>query len=642
MTCPVSIQGGYRGISDLRGRSRFLGRSPERKERKMSLRRLVLLALFAAVPAMRLAAQTIPPVPGLPDAFPSKAQRESTDPPGDGLRTLKKAGPDNLRQARELIRKGLIEKAGQALRKNADAVRPSERVAEDPREINVGLSLLEYLDGNLRGAFDRAQEVHGAGESGDVNIEAAILKSLIFIRVGLDPLALRWARWVKEFEPDNPAAASILKAFADVGAGTYTRDTTEHPAYPAYQIDGWQGSDARRQPLVLVLRKDLDFRGALAFQRLSSEGQNTSGYELKFYDLEARPFLVSYYEDPPGGAEFKAIDSPYNPQFGRGRYTIMRAELESFYWRREGVTPFAAWWAEYAGGTKNELVARHVQGPLEAEHAWSWQEKGTLTLGSKLDKRFFVLAFANADLLDAERLKKIDGPLEHYHFAVGSRETGQHLLSLVVTSTEPLPGERLYFLQRRSGGKLREEGMFSGLDPPEYRECTPRVKMLLGADVDEDELVPYPFSFSDPPNKRYARSYRDRGVAHAKKGEYDKAIDDYNEAIRIDPKYTSAYNSLAWLLATCPDAKYRDGNRAVVNATRACELTDWSKATYVDTLAAAYAERGDFDKAAEWQREATELVDDAEKADYTSRVELYKKGKPHRQSPPDGPSGTDR
>ncbi len=45
------------------------------------------------------------------------------------------------------------------------------------------------------------------------------------------------------------------------------------------------------------------------------------------------------------------------------------------------------------------------------------------------------------------------------------------------------------------------------------------------------------------------------GNAWYDKGEYDKAIADYSEAIRLNPKVVVAYNSLAWLLATCPDAK---------------------------------------------------------------------------------------
>ena len=62
-----------------------------------------------------------------------------------------------------------------------------------------------------------------------------------------------------------------------------------------------------------------------------------------------------------------------------------------------------------------------------------------------------------------------------------------------------------------------------------------------------------------------------------KKGEYDKAIADYNQAMAIDPNDAHAYNDLAWLHATCPDEKYRDGKKAVENASKAYQLDGGKK-----------------------------------------------------------------
>ncbi len=126
-------------------------------------------------------------------------------------------------------------------------------------------------------------------------------------------------------------------------------------------------------------------------------------------------------------------------------------------------------------------------------------------------------------------------------------------------------------------------------------------------------------------------AYLNRGITWQSKAEYDKAIDDYNQAMRIDPKYASAYNGRAWLRATCSDAGYRDGAQAVADATKACELTAWKDANSIDTLAASYAEAGNFSKAIEWQKKAIEMVPANQKADYQSRIDLYQSGKPYRQ-----------
>ncbi len=128
-----------------------------------------------------------------------------------------------------------------------------------------------------------------------------------------------------------------------------------------------------------------------------------------------------------------------------------------------------------------------------------------------------------------------------------------------------------------------------------------------------------------------AAAFNNRGSAWRSQKEYDKAIADYNETIRLDPKNSIPFNCRAWLWATCPNEKFRDGNRAVDSATGACELSEWKNAGHIDTLAAAYAETGDFGKAVEWQEKATKLYTDAEdKKKGEERLKLYKDKKPYR------------
>jgi Co/Zn/Cd efflux system component len=79
----------------------------------------------------------------------------------------------------------------------------------------------------------------------------------------------------------------------------------------------------------------------------------------------------------------------------------------------------------------------------------------------------------------------------------------------------------------------------------------------------------------------------------------------------------------------------RNGSRAVKHANHACELTEWKNVAYVDTLAAAYAELGDFDSAVKWQKESINLLDEKQpaelRAEFEERLKLYQSGKPYHE-----------
>jgi hypothetical protein len=136
--------------------------------------------------------------------------------------------------------------------------------------------------------------------------------------------------------------------------------------------------------------------------------------------------------------------------------------------------------------------------------------------------------------------------------------------------------------------------------------------------------------------RRSAWMYMEHGIAADHENKYNDAIEDYESAIEADPSYARAYNGLARLLATCPEDELRDGAKAVENATKACELTNWKNTDYLGTLASAYAEAGDFDEAIKWQQKAIDLLGEGQHSRhqpmYEARMRLYQADQPyHRQ-----------
>ena len=118
---------------------------------------------------------------------------------------------------------------------------------------------------------------------------------------------------------------------------------------------------------------------------------------------------------------------------------------------------------------------------------------------------------------------------------------------------------------------------------------------------------------------------------------YGKGFDqDFYEASRwfeqsLEKEYDQTYQYYAWLLATCQEEQYRDGEKAVRLAEKAMALfpNDW---TSTSILAAAYAENGQFDLAVEAQNKAIELVEEEDKEDARARLKAYENHRPWRES----------
>ncbi|MBX7073362.1 MAG: tetratricopeptide repeat protein [Pirellulales bacterium] len=128
-----------------------------------------------------------------------------------------------------------------------------------------------------------------------------------------------------------------------------------------------------------------------------------------------------------------------------------------------------------------------------------------------------------------------------------------------------------------------------------------------------------------------AAAYVNRGDTYADRGQYGQAASDYRAAIRINPNLGRAYQSTAWLMATCPDERFRHREHAVTAAKKALEL-DGENYRYLDTLAAAYANAGDYATAAQTVTSAIQQAPPDTAEVYQTRLGEYEANRPWREA----------
>jgi tetratricopeptide (TPR) repeat protein len=168
-------------------------------------------------------------------------------------------------------------------------------------------------------------------------------------------------------------------------------------------------------------------------------------------------------------------------------------------------------------------------------------------------------------------------------------------------------------------------------------------------------------------NPKDARSFIERARINLAKNQAGPAVADCETALQLDPKSIEAradrakayvmqknyalaaedlkvienanlakpevaMNSAAWFQATCPDARMRNGKRAVEDALKACELSYWKNWGYIDTLAAAYGECDQFDQAIKYEKWALQMMNrGTPHTKMEQRLGLYEQHKPYRE-----------
>ncbi|HEY4260584.1 MAG TPA: tetratricopeptide repeat protein [Schlesneria sp.] len=133
-------------------------------------------------------------------------------------------------------------------------------------------------------------------------------------------------------------------------------------------------------------------------------------------------------------------------------------------------------------------------------------------------------------------------------------------------------------------------------------------------------------------NPSIAAAYRCRGILRLEAGGLEKATEDFKKAIELHPTDPRTCNAVARFRASCGDPKYCDAKEAIDLATRACQLTEWKVAAYIETLSVAFAADGNFDGATKQLQRAIDMDPTHLAKKRLAMMAQYKKNIPYHQN----------
>jgi tetratricopeptide (TPR) repeat protein len=134
-----------------------------------------------------------------------------------------------------------------------------------------------------------------------------------------------------------------------------------------------------------------------------------------------------------------------------------------------------------------------------------------------------------------------------------------------------------------------------------------------------------------------ALAFNNRGLTYQQMGQLDFAIQDFEQVIKLTPKNTTGYKSLAMLYASGRDEEFLDGKKAIQYAEKAVALE--KNIDTMNTLAAAQARGNRFREATETQTEVLRLLKTKKNVapemlkEIEERIVLYQSGKPYTLPP---------
>ena len=272
----------------------------------------------------------------------------------------------------------------------------------------------------------------------------------------------------------------------------------------------------------------------------------------------------------------------------------------------------------------------------------------------------------------AEIMRRLDFPFESVPANIDLVRTFQAFDETLTTVNRPLPLPSSFLISAQGNlaviykGPLSVDQLLADAAHPEgtLDERWVRAALLPGRSIDHSHVLTSPRSYEARVHfgiadrwtqlnewrfavHHYQEALRLRpddhgaqnrlGMTLLKLGRVGQAIAHFEQTLHVRPNDVELQRILAWLLATSSEAKLRDGPRALTLARQASASTAHQRVGYLDTLAAALAETGDFEEAIKIALRAMDLAHAGGKSQVVAqigkRLHFYRQQKPYRNEP---------
>lgn len=291
--------------------------------------------------------------------------------------------------------------------------------------------------------------------------------------------------------------------------------------------------------------------------------------------------------------------------------------------------------ADKAYASKLFAWALNRRGEVRSETAANFVKEGKLPDAQQLDQQ------AGKDFATAAKYAP-DNWRVHHNLAISHAMQGKYdeaieELSLVIQLKDDYPNAfynraELYFEKEQFPQAIKDYSRAIELVDNDARYFNGRAHARFMLSSTEEAIADYTQAATLEINN--AAYITDLADALQSAGRWEAAAERYRQAVKTDKAYARAYRNIAWLLATCPDRRFRNPNLALTAARKAMELSGDQDYRALDTLAAATAATGNPTEATQLMTSALAIAPPGAQSELAARSAVYAKGGKYVQAAP--------